>query len=117
MCPDSEKSIARKHETFMKKMEMLTLSGDGCLTLALGAAGEARMANFGLAAPCAASLFVTEKTLTLNLPAGNAGGVITLTAPSGFRHDGKTPNVKLAAKKGQYELTLPAGVTKLTLIK
>lgn len=29
MCPDSEKSIAKKHETFMKKMEMLTLSGDG----------------------------------------------------------------------------------------
>jgi hypothetical protein len=28
MCPDSEKSIAQKHEDFKKKMEMLTLSGD-----------------------------------------------------------------------------------------
>jgi|APCry1669188910_1035180.scaffolds.fasta_scaffold20400_2 hypothetical protein len=29
MCPDSEKSITQKHEAFKKKMEMLTLSGDG----------------------------------------------------------------------------------------
>jgi hypothetical protein len=85
--------------------------------LVLGAAGEVRAAKYGLTAPGAASLQVAEKALTLTLPAGYPGGMVTLTAPGRFKLDGKTPTVRLTAKDGQFQLTIPAGITRVTLIK
>jgi hypothetical protein len=78
-------------------------------TLTLGAAGEVKYKEVALAADGPATLQFAGTSLTLTLPAGHAAMTVTLTAPVGFKGDG------VKADGTQYTVTVPAGVTTVTL--
>jgi len=86
-------------------------------TLSLGAAGEVHQAQYGLSAPSAASLRIQPALLTLSRPADAAAGVITLTAPTGWKLATTPAGVKMAVKGTTYQLTLPQGIGSVTLAK
>jgi hypothetical protein len=87
------------------------------LRLVLGAAGEARTAKLGLIAPGAATLAMADKSLTLTLPAGYPGGQVTLATSERWSLSGPKQGVTGSGKNGQLVLTIPAGVTSVTLVK
>lgn len=85
-------------------------------TLSLGAAGEVHSGEYGLSAPCAASLRVQPAALTVTVSTLPAGP-LTLYAPAGWTLHGAPAGVKLEANGTTYQLTLPNGVTNITLVK
>ncbi|MHB9134493.1 MAG: hypothetical protein ACYDBB_25760 [Armatimonadota bacterium] len=88
------------------------------LVLLLSAAGEVREKEYGLSAQQSASLRVKTDSLTVNLPADHAHGQVTVQAPAGWVLDKSTAGVKLTVtKRTQYQLSVPAGVATVTLVK
>jgi hypothetical protein len=97
------------------------------LALSLGAKGEVRYKDFGLAAGFPAGLRVGEKELTVELPAGLQppafelmrpfpGGTVTVTAPGEWMLGKKTAGeVKLTKAAAGWVLDIPAGVRAVTL--
>jgi hypothetical protein len=86
-------------------------------TLSLAAAGEVQWKAFGLQAPHAAAMHVAPDALTLSLPVDHPGGTLTVIAPAGWGLKKPAAGVKLAAGVGGCALTVPKGVTSVTMVK
>jgi hypothetical protein len=86
------------------------------LSLTLAAPGEVRYREYGLAAPFAVSLRVTQNALTLDLPADNPGGQVTLTAPTGWKAV-RAAGVTVQTRPGTYRVTVPAGAGTVRLVR
>lgn len=85
-------------------------------TLTLGADGIVFYQKFRLVAQQAASLRIAGNTLTLTPAPGFTGGAVTLNAPAGYKLQAGG-GVTLQVKGNAYLLTIPAGVTTVTLAK
>ena len=96
------------------------------LALTLGAPGEVRYKTYGLSAGSPVSLRVGEKALTVELPAGLQppafgllqpfpGGTVTVNAPGNWALSKPLPGVKLTKAAAGWILTVPPGLTSLTL--
>ncbi len=98
------------------------------LTLCLGAEGEVRYQEYGMAAAFPVSLRVREGALTVELPATIqppafdlaqpfAGGTVTLVAPGEWALAEPTAGVKLSRTPAGWELTAPGGVRSVALAR
>ena len=96
------------------------------LALTLGAQGEVRYKAYGLSAGFPVSLRVREKALTVELPAGLQpaafgmmqpfpGGTVTVNAPGNWALAQPRPGAKLAKTAAGWLLSVPPGLTSLTL--
>ncbi len=99
------------------------------LVLSLGAKGEVRYQEYGLTADFAASLRVAGETLIVELPQKVIDGdktlqpmipfpgeTVTLTLPGEWRWQ-LPPGVKREKAEAGWRLVVPAGVTKVTLLR
>lgn len=84
-------------------------------TLSLGAAGEVRWKDYGLAAPAAGSLAIAADSLTLCTD--GPGGEYELTAPEGWKVRETTRDVRLRLVDGRHRLLVPEGVARVSLVK
>jgi hypothetical protein len=85
-------------------------------TLSLGASGEVHWTKFGLASPVGAALSVASDRMTLSFPSANAGGVVTLMAPAGWKVKEKSSGVKTDDKDGKWEIKVPAGAAHVDFV-
>jgi hypothetical protein len=81
-------------------------------TLSIASAGEVRWKDFGLSAPVAVALRVSNDTLTVS-----GSGEITLTAPGGWTLQQPAAGVKLDRRDGTYRLTIPGALASVVLVK
>ncbi|MHB9024606.1 MAG: hypothetical protein ACYC7E_10585 [Armatimonadota bacterium] len=93
------------------------------LLLALGAAGDIRYKSFSLTADNAVSLRVQEQALLFQLPGAEEKlqdkdarpTTVTFIAPGDWRLEKGVRGVKLSRGGQRYTLTVPAGVTAVSL--
>ncbi|HOF87307.1 MAG TPA: hypothetical protein PLZ36_04250, partial [Armatimonadota bacterium] len=88
----------------------------GRLLLALGAPGTVRYGTAGLTAPMPATLTAGATQLILRCAPDHPGGQVTITAASPWQL-AKGQRATMTVQGTQYQLTLPAGVTQVTLEK
>lgn len=88
------------------------------LVLAIGAAGEVRQGDWGIASEGAASLSVGMNRLTVNVPHHRDElSEVTLRAPGQWRLGDPDSGVTLESEQGAWKLTMPAGMTEVTLLQ
>jgi len=88
------------------------------LVLCLGAKGEVRYKAYGLSGDQAASLHVGERSLTIELPAGHTGTVLTITAPGSWVLEKSAPGTRLQNDAERcHVLTVPKEVCTIVLVR
>ena len=87
------------------------------LVLSLGAPGEIRYGDHGLAADCAAGLRVGEEALTLDLPEPVTGGTVTVSAPGAWAPAEARAGVALGSGGASLVLRVPGGLRTVVLAR
>jgi len=101
---------------------------EGGLVLTLGAKGEVRYKEHGLAAAFPAALRVEEQELKVELPQGIQppafemmkpflGGTVTVSAPGNWTLPKPLPGVEFARSAAGLVLKVPAGLNAVTLVR
>ena len=86
--------------------------------LCLGAGGEVSFKNYALRSTEAVSLRVNERSLAVDVSAGHDGVTLSFTVPGSWNLQTRTEGVALAddTDARRYTLTVPEGVTSVTLV-
>jgi len=101
---------------------------EGGLVLSLGAKGDVRFKEHGLAADFPAALRVRERELTVELPHGIQppafqlmtpfpGGTVTVITPGKWALPKPLPGVDLTASATGFVLKVPAGLKAVTVVR
>ncbi|HEY3415863.1 MAG TPA: hypothetical protein VGM23_03170, partial [Armatimonadota bacterium] len=91
---------------------------DGEVALSVGAKGAVHYGKYELDSPSAATQRVKDGVMTMEMACNSSGSILAVGAPGQWTVKDPAPGVTLVQRdSGSYALTLPAGVTRVVLVR